>query len=302
MDAQEKPFDTVSIVILVLLGLINDSVEIFCDLLTAVVVGIPSQVIMQPVNFLVTCIVVPWFFVKTGSFTSVSSLATIITAPLGQFGIPCRTIVLVTGIYVANHPKSIISEASNVVDMKRKLSAPQGARNIYSRNGVGVTKEEFEAGMAQRDASRGTVRVASAGMTKEGVQPAREEGGEDEEARRLKEEEMEKKLESGAEISPEEEAEGVDFGRTSQQTSQASEQEGDEDREVDNQPQSPNVVSIEEGRRAKREKEVKENLEHPHAPRDITAGDEGGGSPSDKVIPFADVRKPQDNNQLDKAA
>ena len=52
MDEKEKPFDIISIVILLTLALLNDGAEIFFDLLALWTgVGIVGEAIMEPANF-----------------------------------------------------------------------------------------------------------------------------------------------------------------------------------------------------------------------------------------------------------
>ena len=103
MDEQKKPFDTVSIVILILLALGNDGAEIFFDLLAATVVGLPGEAIMEPIDLAMDGIFTFWFFAKCGF--GGPSIIQFVDDLLELIGVPGRTICVVAGILIANNPK-----------------------------------------------------------------------------------------------------------------------------------------------------------------------------------------------------
>jgi hypothetical protein len=296
MDEQEKPFDAVSIVILVLISLANDAAEVFFDILTATVVGLPGEAIMEPINFFVDCIVTPWFFIKCGF--GGPALAQILDDLLSLVGIPGRTICVVFGIYVANNPNSLfgkIGQTAATIETGGEAGALKagektaqeaekaGGAAAKAREKIPTTSVQTETERAQKET--GGPRTGKETNTGEGENEAGKE-------ERAKKEGLEKEMESGAEISPEETAQKEIFEKIPQITKQ-------EGGEADTREKPSNTVSIEEGRNFQKAEEVKENLEHPNAPHDITGENRGDRSRPSNVI---DIQKPQENDGVENAA
>ncbi len=307
MDEQEKPFDTVSIVILVLISLANDAAEVFFDILAATVVGLPGEAIMEPINFLVDCIVTPWFFIKCGF--GGPSLAQILDDLLSLVGIPGRTICVVFGIYVANNPNSFfgrIGQTAAAIETGGEagaLSKEAGTLEAGEKAAQEAKSVEGTAVKAKEEISTGGVQAETGAPRRE---PGTAEGGvntgeesEPEQEKKAKEEKLEKEMESGAEISPEETAQQEIFNQIPQVRDQGTEEENNE---PGAEEKPSNTISIEEGRNFQKAEEVKENLKHPNVPHDITGDSKEGRSRPSNVIPFADIQKPEENNRIDEAA
>lgn len=306
MDDKEMPFSTVDIVFLVIIGLVNDGLEIFFDLLAASVVGLPGEAIMEPIDFVFDCIVTAWFFMKCGF--GGPALAQILDDILEIFGVPGRTICIGVGVYVANHPGSFLATAGQVAATigtggeaaiaEEAGSLAMAAKTAEEAGAAAGTAMKTEEGVAAAGGEARSLRRAggettsehprgTAGGEGEGVGVGEGEGVGEEEAgeegaEQETREKAEKEMEAGGEISPEEEAAEEDFGQTSQQTEQASEQEGDEDKEehetdegdAEQLKPSNNVVSIDEGKKKQRAEAVKQNLEHLKAAHSVTGEDE----------------------------
>jgi len=167
MDEQEKPFDIVSIVILMMIGLANDAAEIVFDLLAATVVGLPGEAIMEPINLLVDGLITTWFFLKLG-FGGPAAIQ-LVDDVLELFGVPGRTICIGLGIWIANHPKSAISKGV-------QLAA------TVETGGAGAASEAAEgaeaAGNLGAAAAEGEAAAAKAGTAMEGAPSAAEKTGE----------------------------------------------------------------------------------------------------------------------------
>lgn len=100
---QEKPFDAVSIVILMLLAVANDAAEIFFDLLALTGIGLAGQAIMKPIDLAMDGLVTFWFFSKVGFGGPL--ILQFVDDILQIFFIPGRTICVGLGIFMANNPK-----------------------------------------------------------------------------------------------------------------------------------------------------------------------------------------------------
>ena len=237
MDEQEKVFDTTSIIILLMISVANDAAEIFFDLLAATGIGLPGEAIMEPINFLVDCIVTPWFFMKCGF--GGPTIAQLLDDFLSFVGVPGRTLSVAFGIYVANNPQSFVGRigmlAATVETGGEAAAVSEGAEAVQA--GERVVQEEERA--------RGLAAEAEGGLAKE------EAVGEKTAEQRAKEEEIEKKLEPEAQREPEEVAREKIFEQTPgarNQEGSETEEENEEDGAQENAPGS-NVVSIEDIRR-----------------------------------------------------
>jgi hypothetical protein len=280
MEEEKKPFDTVSIVILVLLSIANDAAEIFFDILAATVVGLPGEAIMEPIDFIMDGIVTFWFFGVCGF--GGPSIIQLVDDLLELVGVPGRTICVVSGILIANNQKlekvaevagsletggagrieATAGEATEVgavvaTEARETAEAEVAAGETASATESSATSVEPEAGPARREA--------------EVVHPEEERGiGEEGEGEKKgAEEEIEKEMEPEEERPPEE----VEQEKLFEKTPQTSEQENEENTEESTPSQNVSLVS-ETIRKHQRAQEVKENLEHPKAPHDVTNDDE----------------------------
>jgi len=103
MDEQEKPFDTISIIVLLSLAVANDGAEIFFDVLASTMVGLPGESIMKPIDFAMDGIFTFWFFSKCGF--GGPAIIQVADDLLELVGIPGRFICVAASIFMANHPK-----------------------------------------------------------------------------------------------------------------------------------------------------------------------------------------------------
>jgi hypothetical protein len=211
MDEQKKTFDTVSIVIMVLLALGNDGAEIFFDLLAAAIVGLPGEAIMEPINFAMDGIFTVWFFAKCGF--GGPSILQLVDDLLELVGVPGRTVCVVAGILIANNPK-----LAAVAEMAGAAALTGGAGAVAAEAGetaeVGaVAAKGATAAEGAAETAEATTKVESieggvegagkeAGGTQKGAATSKEQGGGQEAEE--KEEELEREMEPEAERPPEE--------------------------------------------------------------------------------------------------
>ena len=139
MDEEtEKPFPIEFIIILLIVAIVNDVAEIFFDLLDFTGVGIAGEAIMEPANvaldFFFTGIF--WWKVGPGGGTITQYIGDILEPLL----IPGRTISVGLGMWISNHPNSIVSKAATAavsaesgnVGGAKTETLPEPGR--YSRN------------------------------------------------------------------------------------------------------------------------------------------------------------------------
>jgi hypothetical protein len=236
MEEQEKPFDTVSIVILVMLALGNDGAEIFFDLLAATVIGLPGEAIMEPINLGMDGIFTFWFFAKCGF--GGPSIIQVADDLLELVGIPGRTICVVAGILIANNPK-----LAAVAEMA-------GAGALTGGAGA-VATEAGEAGAAAEGAATAAKGTEAAAKAESGVEAgvpktAGETGGETEKPQE-KGATTEEEMETREERSPEENAQEEIFEQVAQNQNDTEEEEEDKDNQVEQS--NSNVISIDQGRK-----------------------------------------------------
>lgn len=259
MDEQNKPFDTVSIVILILISLANDAAEVFFSLLAATGIGLAGEAIMEPINFCVDCIVTPWFFMKCGF--GGPTMAQLLDDVLSTIGIPGRTVCVVFGIYVANNPGSFFGRVGQVV-----ATVETGGEAGLVSEGAGALQAGEKA--AQEAENLGSTAIKAEG----GAATAGAETGSTADtarAKKAKEEELERKMQPEGERPPEEIAQKEIFEETPQNIRQ---EEGKIEKDQDI-PRPSNVVSMDDIRRNPNAAETRRNLTSPKASHDITAED-----------------------------
>lgn len=278
MDEKEKPFDTVSIVILVLLALGNDGAEIFFDLLAATVVGLPGEAIMEPINLGMDGIFTFWFFAKCGF--GGPAMIQIADDVLSLVGIPGRTICVVAGILIANNPKlAAVAEIAGAAALTGGAGAVAAEAGETAEVGA-VAAESATAGTAAgaevAKAETTVVETGTGGTTKtieeaEKDQAPQEEGG-GEEAEQKKEE-LEKEMETEEERSPEEVAQEKIFEEVSRGEEDQNEEEESEDinEPVERNAQSSGAIPIDGGGKAH---EIRQQQQKPHAPKIIDLSEE----------------------------
>lgn len=106
MEEDEKKFDLVEIVLLIIISLFNDLMLVGVDL--AVAVPVVGQVLgggMELMNALIWGLILFWFIMKMG-FAAEIGLIQIAGGVAEFFGIPGRTATVGIGIWLANHPKA----------------------------------------------------------------------------------------------------------------------------------------------------------------------------------------------------
>jgi hypothetical protein len=269
MDEQEKPFDTVSIAILMIVAIANDIAEIIADLIAIPLAGV-DEIIMEPIDFLIDAIVTTWFFMKCG--LGAPALAQVLDDVLESIGVPGRTICVGFGIYLANHPKSAlgkIGQAVATVESGGESGAMEGLQE-----GETVAKEAESTAATAAKAEKNTVAGAE-------EKPPSEKSKGEEESRKEKEEEEEKKMEPEEEREPEEVEKEKILEQTPQEPERQEESEESEKEEME-PPRPSNVISMDDIRRNPRAEEVKRNLDHPNAPRDITTDNGAESDPLGK--------------------
>jgi hypothetical protein len=291
MDEQKKPFDIVSIVILILLALANDGAEIFCDLIDFTGVGLASEGIMKPVDFIMDGIFGSWFFVRCGF--GAPFVIQLVDCFLELFGIPGRTICTIVGIVIANNPKlEKLAETA-------ALFASSGATGKLTKEGKGLEKLEEEENIVSKKTPGGATeheeREASLGVQKTepqtGGEATKEDQAEKTAAEKAKTEKLEEEMEPAEEQSPETVAEREIFERTPAAARRDTEEAGHSSQlrpAPDGNP-SPakanpsNVISIDNIRSSsiKKAEEVKRELSHEKPLHDITEGGTGNDTFAD---------------------
>jgi hypothetical protein len=142
MDDEEKVFPIEFVVILIAIALGNDIAEIFFDLLDFTGVGVAGEGIMEPINLLLDLFFTGVFVWKAG-FAG-PTITQYIDDLLEPLLIPGRTISVGVGIWMANHPKSIVSKVAN--------DAAQLEGDIETGEGGAIGGVENAAGTAGAEA------------------------------------------------------------------------------------------------------------------------------------------------------
>ena len=210
MDEKEKTFDTVSIVVLLILALMNDGLEIFFDILAMTGVGITGEAIMEPINFIMDGVVTVWFAIKCG-IGGAPSIMQYIDDILEPAGIPGRTICVGAGIVVANNPK--LAAVTKVAEVAGVAALTGGAGAVAAEGATAaeagaVTAEAGAAATATEGAAiRGEAATETGASTEGGAHGESGEAGGAKEVSSGKEgeEEEKKKKELEEEMEPEEE-------------------------------------------------------------------------------------------------
>ncbi len=262
MDEQNKPFDTVSIVILVLISLANDAAEVFFSLLAATGIGLAGEAIMEPINFCVDCIVTPWFFMKCGF--GGPTMAQLLDDVLSAIGIPGRTVCVVFGIYVANNPGSFFGRVGQVV-----ATVETGGEAGLVSEGAGALQVGEKAAQEAENLGGTALKAEGGAATSASTEEGSATGAA--RAKKAKEEELERKMQPEGERPPEEIAQKEIFEETPQNIRQE-EGKAEEDRDI---PRPSNLISMDDIRRNPNAAETRRNLTRPKASRDITAEDGG---------------------------
>jgi hypothetical protein len=249
MDEKQKPFDAVSIVIMVLLALGNDGAEVFFDLLAATVVGLPGEAIMEPIDLAMDGIFTFWFFAKCGF--GGPSIIQIVDDILELVGVPGRTICVVLGILLANNSKlapivemagaalltgpagAAAVEAGGAAEVGAAAAAATGEAAVAAETTVGAEVAEVggEQGIANKAGGGQQIPLENeAGATPEENQ---ESGAGEKKA------ELEHEMETEEERPPEEIAREKIFEQISKSVEK---QEDNEEEEEENKGEGENVV------------------------------------------------------------
>jgi hypothetical protein len=110
MDEEEKPFPIEFIVILLLIAVANDVAEIFFDLLDFTGVGLAGEGVMEPANLVLDFFFTGIFWWKVGP--GGGTITQYIGDLLEPLFIPGRTISVGLGIWIANHPNSMVGKVA----------------------------------------------------------------------------------------------------------------------------------------------------------------------------------------------
>jgi len=286
MDEQKKPFDVVSIVILMLLAVANDGAEIFCDLIDFTGVGLGSEALMLPIDGLMDGIFGPWFYIRCGF--GAPFIIQLLDCFLEFFGIPGRSICTSVGIIIANNPK--LEKGAELLASKFGSKVVGG--KLPGKGGVvAPSGENAPKGTSLRSAAPTTPEQeisVSGGAQKTGTGSGEGNQTEEEKEKKVRAEKAEKELE------PPEEAPIQTIEEQIENTPQNPTRTTEEDlpprqaRDISSSKTSQPrpkagpvpIDSIRPGNSDKAE-EVKEGLSHPKPLRDITEGNGEGGTPMD---------------------
>jgi hypothetical protein len=137
MDEEEKPFDIVIIVMLLIIAIGNDVAEVFFDLLDFTGVGVVGEAIMEPANFLLDIFFTGIFVWKCG--WGGGTITQYIGDLLEPFLIPGRTISVIAGIWVANNPESAIGKIGT--DISSLESGKVGGELGEAENAAGTAEK-----------------------------------------------------------------------------------------------------------------------------------------------------------------
>ena len=106
-EGGEKKFDTIEIVFLVMIALFNDAVTICSDLGLAIpILGEVLFGFSWLLDGFVWALIMFWYIMKLGVFGA-PALTQVVAGVVDFTGIPSRTIGVVIGIFLANHPKAM---------------------------------------------------------------------------------------------------------------------------------------------------------------------------------------------------
>ena len=188
MDEEtEKPFPIEFIVILLIIALANDLAEIFFDLLDFTGIGVAGEAIMEPIDFVLDLFFTSIFVWKVGF--GGGTITQYLDDLLEPFFIPGRTLSVGLGMWIANHPNSIVSKAAttaaaleggNVDGALGKAEGEiQGAANSIEKDVSSAKKELPDEG------KNGPAKYGDPARPEEaGGNPEREAEGKDDKAQK----------------------------------------------------------------------------------------------------------------------
>ena len=106
MEENDKKFSTVEIVLMMMLALMNDALMVTADLGLAIpIIGEVLYGVAWLVDAGVWALLMFWYIMKLGTFGGPALVQTV--AGIAEFiGIPSRTIGVIIGTWLANHPKA----------------------------------------------------------------------------------------------------------------------------------------------------------------------------------------------------
>ncbi len=170
MDEEEKPFPIEFIVILLLIAIANDIAEVFFDFLDFTGVGIAGEAIMEPANFVLDFFFTGIFWWKVGA--GGGTITQYIGDLLEPTFIPGRTISVALGMWVANHPSSLVGKVATTAASLETGNVGDAAGEAEGvAAGVGKEAASAEKGLQKEGA-------AAAGEEKAGASPAGSESPE----------------------------------------------------------------------------------------------------------------------------
>ncbi|MBI4087657.1 MAG: hypothetical protein HY434_02395 [Candidatus Liptonbacteria bacterium] len=165
MEEGGKKFNTVEIVLMIMIALANDALTIIADIGLAIpVIGEILYGFAWLVDGFVWALLMFWYVIKLGVFGGPALVQTI--SGIASFvGIPGRTIGVLLGIWLVNHPKAaaVAALATGKVGGAEKALGEEAA-SVESATGE-ITAGEKTATGVKAGAARAETEVAEAGAT-----------------------------------------------------------------------------------------------------------------------------------------
>jgi hypothetical protein len=251
MDEEEKPFDIVIIVMLLIIAIGNDIAEVFFDLLDFTGVGIVGEAIMEPANFLLDLFFTGVFVWKCG--WGGGTITQYIGDLLEPTFIPGRTLSVIVGIWVSNNPNSMVGKiATTAASLESgkvggELSEAENAAGTAGK--IGTEAEGSEKAFQNESASTegvgghaGESKAANEGDSNanatESESPEGKEGGNEEENKK-----------NAAEREMEAKEEGNPIENLQEELEEPQQEEGFPSAPTEVEAPAPKVVDIESRRK-----------------------------------------------------
>lgn len=184
MNDDQKKFDTVEIVLLMMLAIGNDAVMVLADMGVAIpVVGVAFAGMIEVVNVVMWGIILLWFIMKLG-FAGQIGLFQVAGGIAEFFGIPGRSATVAIGIFMANHPKvaGIVTKVATVaavgaVTAGAGAAAAAGAKAGAAAGATGAAEGAAGAATAGTEVAAVGTRETGAVAAKEAEEVATKEFG-----------------------------------------------------------------------------------------------------------------------------
>lgn len=163
----EKKFNQVEIIILVMLAMANDLLLVFAVMVFAIpVVGQVLGAGMEVINLGLWAVITGWFIFKTKSFGK-SGVLQIAGGIAEFFGIPGRTATVIAGILIENNPK--LSKVAGLATGAAAAVATDGASLAVSGAAASGAVAAEGAAVAEGAVAAGETAAIGASATAKGV-------------------------------------------------------------------------------------------------------------------------------------